>query len=103
MSVDTVSLEPIHMFLIRKVDGLSEKQFYCASGVDLLTAARQHGVIIPTGCRSGGCGMCKIQVIQGNFTLGTSSYAVLPKEEREEGYGLACKIYPKSDINFLSK
>ncbi|WP_102346656.1 2Fe-2S iron-sulfur cluster-binding protein [Bacillus sp. Marseille-P3661] len=78
---------------------VDENEFICGSNEDLITAHRKvMGSAIPFGCRGGGCGMCKIEVIEGDYTLGTSSMAVLPQEERELKYALACKTYPKGEL-----
>ncbi len=81
-----------------EVDGLIGRIIKCSGTEDLLTAARRQGIAIPLGCRGGGCGMCKIQVIEGSFNRGTSSLAVLTEVDRKENYSLACKTYPQADI-----
>lgn len=85
------------MFAIRVLDG-EAKTFYCCEAENLLAAARRQGVSIPAGCYSGGCGMCKIKVAEGRFRRGTSSKAVLPDQERQNNYSLACKTYPESEL-----
>jgi ferredoxin len=47
--------------------------------------------------------MCKIKVLDGEFLMGTSSKAVLPDQEREKNYSLACKTYPLSDLKISLK
>lgn len=81
-----------------QLDHSPDKVFMCSRTEDLLTAARRHGIAIPFGCRSGGCGMCKIKVTDGLFERGMSSMSVLSEEERNENYSLACKTYPLGDI-----
>lgn len=73
--------------------------FNCKPEEDLLQTARRSGIKIPSGCRSGGCGMCKIRVVQGHFVRGPSSMAVLPQEERADHYTLACRTYPQGDLD----
>ncbi|MDI3257214.1 MAG: 2Fe-2S iron-sulfur cluster binding domain-containing protein [Kyrpidia sp.] len=81
------------------VDG-EERVFACGPDQDLLAAAVVQGVrSIKRGCRGGGCGMCKVRVVDGTYDLGKSSVAVLPPAEREQGYVLACKTIPTSDLN----
>ena len=72
--------------------------FWCQKGEDVLRASKKNFAKIPNGCCSGGCGMCKIKVIQGKFTLGTSSFNVLSEDERKLNYSLACKTYPHEDL-----
>ncbi|MGO0059920.1 2Fe-2S iron-sulfur cluster-binding protein [Brevibacillus fluminis] len=68
--------------------------FTCDKECNLLQAARRHLIAIPYGCCSGGCGMCKIKVLEGEYRLGNSSHEMLPPEARKEGYALACRTYP---------
>jgi ferredoxin len=79
----------------------NEKVIFCKEKEDVLAAARRQGVMIPQGCRGGGCGMCKIRVEEGNFERGTSSMAVLSEEERRQNYSLSCKTYPQSDLRIV--
>ena len=53
---------------------------------------------IPVGCRNGGCGACKVQVMQGRYAKRKMNRAVLSLEDEERGVALACKIYPQSDM-----
>ena len=73
-------------------------EFYCQQGEDILGAARKKFIPIPTGCRNGGCGMCKVKVLEGEFDKGKCSAAVLSPVEEKEGYTLSCKAYPKTDL-----
>jgi ferredoxin len=53
---------------------------------------------IPVGCRNGGCGVCKVQVIQGRYAKKKMSRAVVSADEEAQGCVLACRIYPQSDL-----
>ena len=53
---------------------------------------------IPVGCRNGGCGACKVQVMQGRYAKRKMNRAVLSLEEEARDVALACKIYPQSDM-----
>lgn len=64
----------------------------------LLDGAQRNGIKIPYACKGGGCGLCKVKVEVGSFERGKSSIAVLSKDERVDNYSLACKTYPKSDM-----
>ncbi len=77
---------------------LRDTHFICKAEHDLLQSARRMAVKIPFGCCNGGCGMCKIKVLAGDYRLGLSSKAVLPDDIRKEGYALACKTYPLSNM-----
>lgn len=75
-----------------------DQSFSCGEKESLLTAARQTGIPIPLGCDNGGCGMCKIKAVEGSSEIGLCSKSVLTEEERGEGYRLACRTYPKSNL-----
>ncbi len=65
----------------------------------VLRAMERAGrVEIPIGCRNGGCGACKILVLRGNYRLGKISRQQVTELEGREGYALACRLYPETDI-----
>lgn len=73
--------------------------FRCSGEENVLAAMerlRRNG--IPVGCRNGGCGVCKVRVIEGQVTRRKMSRAVVSAEEEALGQALACKIYPQSDL-----
>lgn len=53
---------------------------------------------IPVGCRGGGCGVCKVQVVEGAYHTRKMSRACLSEEEEADGVVLACKLFPESDL-----
>jgi len=53
---------------------------------------------IPVGCRNGGCGACKVLVLKGEYKLGKISRQHVTVSEEREGYALACRLYPETDI-----
>jgi CDP-4-dehydro-6-deoxyglucose reductase len=83
-----------------KVNDYHENQpeFTCHGNQTVLDAAQSQGIVIQYACKGGGCGLCKIKVENGVFERGKSSKAVLPDSERELNYTLACKTYPKTDL-----
>lgn len=73
--------------------------YVCDEAVNLLKAIaqlRRKG--IPSGCRNGGCGICKVRVIAGDYAKAKMSRAVVSQEEEEHGYALACKVCPRSNM-----
>jgi len=75
------------------------ESFRCGVGESILAAMeriRRKG--IPVGCRNGGCGVCKVEVIEGHFTRRKMSRAVVTAEEEARGQVLACRIHPQSDL-----
>ena len=53
---------------------------------------------IPSGCHGGGCGVCKIQVIHGDIETIVMSRAHVSEAEETQGITLACRTFPRSDI-----
>ncbi|TXL70243.1 2Fe-2S iron-sulfur cluster binding domain-containing protein [Vineibacter terrae] len=73
--------------------------FGCGGEESVLAAMerlRRKG--IPVGCRNGGCGVCKVEVVDGQFTKRKMSRAVVSMEEEARGCVLACKVYPQGDL-----
>lgn len=61
-----------------------------------MKALRRKG--IPIGCRSGGCGVCKIRVEKGAVRRGPTSREYVSAEEEAQGVALACRSYPQADL-----
>lgn len=52
------------------------------------------------GCREGGCGACKLELLEGVVAMRPNySKDVLEDEERESGRFLACRARPITDIS----
>ncbi len=77
----------------------SGESFSCNSEKSVLggmEALRRKG--IPVGCRSGGCGVCKIRIEKGAVRRGPTSRAHVSLEEEAAGVALACRCYPEADL-----
>ncbi|EZQ12591.1 ferredoxin [Halopseudomonas bauzanensis] len=73
--------------------------YSCDERESILTGmARLGRKGIPLGCRGGGCGICKVQVLTGQFEAGTMSRAHVSEQEQAAGTVLACRIMPHSDL-----
>ena len=75
------------------------EQFVCSQTRSLLqgmVALGRKG--IPQGCHNGGCGVCKVAILTGDFVTRVMSRAHLSEEEAQRGYVLACCAKPRSDI-----
>jgi uncharacterized 2Fe-2S/4Fe-4S cluster protein (DUF4445 family) len=72
----------------------------CPSEGTLLEAARRLGVQLTNLCGGeGSCGRCKVQLIKGHLTpLTPVEKELLSHEELREGYRLACRAHPLSDV-----
>lgn len=77
----------------------SGASFVCNDEQSVLQAMeRQQQRCVPVGCRSGGCGLCKVQVVSGEFACGRMSARHVPPEARGRGQVLACRLFPRSDL-----
>lgn len=76
------------------------ESYACAVGENLLkgmTLLGRKG--IPVGCVNGGCGVCKVKIVQGSVeSLGPVSRAHVTEEEECQGYTLACRVGPTSEV-----
>ena len=64
----------------------------------LLDTALEAGVPYPHECRAGECGRCKTQLLQGEVRHTPYLAEALSREERERGLVLACRCYPRTDV-----
>jgi ferredoxin len=53
---------------------------------------------IPVGCRNGGCGVCKVAIQAGHYTMRVMSREHVSEDEERCGHVLACRVKPASDI-----
>ena len=54
---------------------------------------------LPVGCRRGGCGVCRVRVLSGEYDSGPMSRSCVSAEDEAAGVVLACCIYAKSDLS----
>lgn len=78
----------------------SDEVFDCAAGANVLKAMEKLGRKgIPVGCRGGGCGICRVQVIgESQYQTGKMSRTQVSMEDEEKGICLACKLVPESNL-----
>lgn len=67
-------------------------------GLAFYPGGKGFQAVIPVGCRGGGCGVCRIQVLTGNYTAKKMSRKHVTAEEIEQGLVLACRVQPLSDM-----
>jgi propane monooxygenase reductase subunit len=75
-----------------------EKQFVCEEDETILHAALRQGYNLRYGCKHGGCGRCKVQVVEGEVDQEDASSFALLDFERQQGFALLCSAYPLEDI-----
>ena len=77
--------------------------YTCAPEQTPLRAARDEFIPFPTGCQRGGCGMCKVKVLDGEYEHDlVRSHEYLSDEELENRFALACCMKPKSDLEMIT-
>jgi ferredoxin len=76
------------------------EQFPCAHNESLLTGMLRLGRKgIPVGCVNGGCGVCKVRILDGQVrALGPISRAHVTQEEESQGITLACRVAPETPV-----
>lgn len=75
------------------------ESFVCQPQQSVLRAMEaQNKHCLPVGCRGGGCGLCKVRVLTGDYECGRMSCKHVPVEAREQGYALACRLFARSDL-----
>ncbi|MCY1283844.1 2Fe-2S iron-sulfur cluster binding domain protein [compost metagenome] len=78
---------------------VSGQAFRCLPGQSLLRAMEAQGKhCVPVGCRGGGCGLCKVRVLSGDYRRGRMSGCHVPPEAAARGLALACQVFPCSDL-----
>jgi ferredoxin len=71
----------------------------CAVNQTLLQGMEKLGKKgIPVGCRGGGCGVCKVQIISGEYTKKKMSRACVSELDEADHRVLACRCQPASNI-----
>ena len=83
----------------------TQQDFLCGEDQHLLQGMQNFrlGVpmleAIPVGCRGGGCGICRIRVVTGDYETDKMSRKHVPEEDQARGIALACRVYPRSDLD----
>lgn len=84
-------------------DDTSGEVFSCSDAETVLAAAQRSGKrVILVGCRNGGCGVCKIRVLRGEYQTGRMSRAHVSEPEERQGYTLACRTKPTSSLTIIT-
>jgi len=80
------------------LDGIG-REYRCAETQNALRGMEALGGRgIPVGCRQGGCGVCKVEVLSGSYIARVMSRSQISEDEERRHCVLACRIYPTSDL-----
>lgn len=75
------------------------ESFVCNPKESALSAFARAGKRgIPVGCRGGGCGVCKVEVLHGDFRKRVMSRSHVTEQDEAANRVLACCIFPKTDL-----
>jgi ferredoxin len=78
----------------------TDETYACATTESLLKGMLRLGRKgIPVGCVNGGCGVCKVHVLEGQCqSLGPISRAHVSAAEEAHGFTLACRVAPLTPV-----
>jgi ferredoxin-NADP reductase/ferredoxin len=76
-----------------------ELSFGCNEDCDVVSAAEQADIKLPSLCRDGACGACVGHCDSGDYGLGSINRTVLSDEAVAKGQVLMCRTYPKQDLS----
>ncbi len=69
------------------------------AGENILAALYREGYAYRTGCRRGGCGVCKVDLRSGEVSYDhVIAQTVFTEEERAGGTCLTCRAVPSGDV-----
>lgn len=77
----------------------SEHVAHLAPGETILGGLFRCGFASRVGCRRGGCGVCKVDIVEGEVDYERPVAAsVLDEQERADGVCLPCRAVPRGDV-----
>ncbi|MDU8912259.1 2Fe-2S iron-sulfur cluster-binding protein [Aestuariicoccus sp. MJ-SS9] len=76
-------------------------RFPAFEGNTILSAAIDHNVAFPHGCKMGRCGLCKSRLIEGEVLHREHSESALTRDETASGLVLPCVAAPVSDLSLV--
>ncbi len=77
----------------------SGEAFTCRGDERVLLAMERAGLrAIPVGCRGGGCGACRVEILQGQVRRLVMSRDWVDAAAAARGLALACRLLPRSDL-----
>lgn len=81
-------------------DAQSGTAFIVRDDESIFRAMHKSGrSIFKGGCEGGGCGICKVRILEGEYLVFKNmSRAHVSEEEESQGIVLACCVKPSGDI-----
>lgn len=76
-----------------------ELSFACNDDCDVVSAAEQSDIKLPSLCRDGNCGACAGRCDSGHYELGQINPGVLSAAAVAKGEVLLCRTYPQQDLH----
>ena len=61
-----------------------------------MEASNQSSITV--GCRGGGCGRCRIRILEGTYTTKPMSRTHITADDQDQGLALACRVFACSDM-----
>lgn len=81
-------------------DAESGREFICRDDESIFRAMHKSGrSIFKGGCEGGGCGICKVRILEGEYDkFKNMSRKHVSEEEEAQGIVLACCVKPLGSI-----
>lgn len=77
----------------------SGQQVWLEPGETILAGLYKAGYAYAIGCRRGGCGVCKVDAVEGEFTYNRPvAGTVVSEQEHADGACLTCRAVPDGDL-----
>ncbi len=70
--------------------------FTVRAGEPLMNSLERVGIVTPARCRSGACGVCRVQVLSGEVFMPPGT--AIRESDVEHGYIHSCVAYPITDL-----
>jgi methane monooxygenase component C len=80
-------------------EGAQPLELECRENEDIITAGLRQGLLLLSDCRQGICGACRGFLEDGHYDeLLSYSPHVLAEQDAEDGWILACRLCPRSNL-----
>ena len=86
-------------------DAVSGAEFICRDDESIFSAMHRSGrSIFKGGCAGGGCGVCKVRILEGEYVkFKNMSRKHVSEQEEEQGIVLACCVKPLGSITLTKE